>query len=148
MTSISCPNVYSSFRSFCFVHFGRCSPYSLVRIKSLSLLSLFYVLLWKLPYSIKLLFNLFFFFFFFLLVRKMSLSSVFRLMTSSLPIKLNGYIASEVSLIHSLHLISSWALSFHLHFHSVSKLPPIFPMPYIHSFVMAVSVFFIVKSLL
>ena len=29
MTSISCPNVYSSFRSFCFVHFGRCSPYSL-----------------------------------------------------------------------------------------------------------------------
>ena len=74
-----------------FIHFGRCSPSSSMRIKFLilSFTSVFLFSLENLPITLRYFFYLFLFFF--LLVRKLSLSSIFRLITSPLSIKLNDF---------------------------------------------------------
>lgn len=84
-------NAYQSFKSLSFIHFGRCSLPSSMRI---TFLNLFYpcVFLFSLE-NVPITLNCFLPvpFFFFLLIGKMSLSSIFRLMTSPLSIKLNDF---------------------------------------------------------
>lgn len=112
---------------------------------SISLLPWYFSFLpWKLPYNIKLLFTCSFFS---LLVGKMSLSSIFRLITSPISIKLNDFYCLWDFQPHSFppsHQFSSFLIP--LASPSVSKHPQIFHMPCINSFKPCLSLFSLLPS--